>query len=149
MNVTETKAKAWLESQGLQVFYMGNRNPDFIDANGNGYEIKLIRGDCVVLSDKQLGDLNSYQGNLKILAFHIGDDEPTIMTLTELLTMKMGVKPVFTKVINLFTVKVELAEEEVIELKCKVIDEHTTIKDWVADAIRRKLKEDQSGRTSK
>jgi len=48
-----------------------------------------------------------------------------------------------------YSVKPKLRWEEIIDVKMSAAHQKMTAQDWVADAIRRKLKEDQSGRTSK
>ena len=75
MNITEQKAKVWLEKDGKTVVFQGRRNPDFIDSVGNGYEVKLLRNNSIIFSRSQFEELKTYAG-VKVVIYDSDGDEP-------------------------------------------------------------------------
>ncbi len=76
MNRTEAKAKAWLEQQQIRnLTFQSRRSPDFLGADGRGYEVKLIYENSITFSRKQVRQLVQH-GNVTVLAFAKDGDEP-------------------------------------------------------------------------
>lgn len=77
MNKTEAKAYNWLTDKfkGLEIVFQRRINPDFIDSNGNGYEVKLLRGNAITFSEGQLEKLIKF-GKVTIILMNDKNPEP-------------------------------------------------------------------------
>ena len=79
MNKTERKAFNWLLKQGIHkndITFQSCKNPDFIFADGRGYEAKTLVNRGITTTLKQLKELR--EDNPIILLFSPSDDEPAI-----------------------------------------------------------------------
>lgn len=76
MNRTEVRARAWLERQGIRgLTFHSAKSPDFVGADGSGYEVKLIQQNDITFSTRQMQQL-AEQGNVTVLVFTKDGDEP-------------------------------------------------------------------------
>lgn len=72
MNITDKKARRWLESQGIPVTYSSRSSPDFISNNGHGYEVKLLRRKTIVFGRYQFDLLKDFPA-ITVLVFNQGE----------------------------------------------------------------------------
>ena len=78
MNVTEKKGYKWLLAQGYSfddIVFHPRRNPDFITADGNGYEVKRLYGRKIRFGTIQFEELQIF-GGVKVLVFNDESDIP-------------------------------------------------------------------------
>lgn len=76
MNKTEKIAKEWLENNGIQgLVFQRNCSPDFIDANGLGYEVKLSRNNSITFSSGQVDALIERK-NVTVLVMEKNNPNP-------------------------------------------------------------------------
>jgi len=82
MNKSEQKAYNWLLKQGVKpsdITFRGSRTPDFILADGRGFEVKRLYegrdGKKIIFSSRQFKSMEE-AGNTQILVFSNVDEEP-------------------------------------------------------------------------
>ena len=88
MNVTEAAAWRWLiAAQGYTpdtLVFQRRATPDFLGADGRGWEVKLIRANSIVFAATQPGPLRTH-GNCFVLAWIDGADAPAaVMSMRRL-----------------------------------------------------------------
>ena len=84
MNQTESKAFAWLKTQGYQetdIIEQKNKTPDFITKDGVGYEVKLVYGKVIWFHEEQF-ELLKQQENIIVLVFRKNSDQPILQIPT-------------------------------------------------------------------
>lgn len=80
MNQTERKAFNWLVKQGIpesEISFRVRKTPDFLIADGRGYEVKLLGDYGIYTTPKQLEELR--EKNPTILVFRSSDKEPMLV----------------------------------------------------------------------
>lgn len=78
MNQTETLAYEWLIAQGYsqeQIAFQRRRSPDFVTADGKGWEVKLVRENSIIFSTSQLLSLRDHSHST-VLIFRTGEAAP-------------------------------------------------------------------------
>lgn len=84
MNITELKAYHWLTEQGYKdIKFQGLKNPDFITASGDAFEVKKCRNNTVVFSNRQFDQLKNMP-ILSILVFNKGMEPVAIIPFNEI-----------------------------------------------------------------
>lgn len=85
MNITEQKAYQWLlKKKGYkeqEIVFQSRKSPDFITADGYGYEIKLLYNKVVWFNKPQL-ELLQHMPNVFLVIFARDKDEPIIVIPT-------------------------------------------------------------------
>lgn len=80
MNVTETAAFNWLLNRGYspdQITYQYASSPDFVTADGRGWEVKAPTGRVVMFGARQIADLRAF-GPTTVLLWEAGHDRPFV-----------------------------------------------------------------------
>lgn len=111
MNQTERKAFNWLVKQGIlesEISFRARKTPDFLIADGRGYEVKLLGDYGIYTTPKQLEKLR--KKNSTLLVFRPSDEEP------------MLVAP-FNDVEKLINVYVQPKGEEVVRIDADLTEE--------------------------
>jgi hypothetical protein len=87
MNKTESKTLNWLMRQGTPkeaIHYQARRSPDFILADGRGFEAKRIVGNTIFFGAKQFEDLKRRKDKVIVLAFTDQSEEPIALSMSEI-----------------------------------------------------------------
>jgi hypothetical protein len=143
LNATETKAKAWIEKQGQTIYFAHRESPDFICESGLGYEVKLIRSNCISFSGRQWQQLKEFSGELMVLAYNGGEVPLYIIPFTEIMEAPKYWKRLR---IQIFSPNLEFAHirsvnhELLLMAKDDAFKKKQTQGEWFNDAIRLKLK---------
>ena len=84
LNNTEKKAYIWLQAKGYQgISFSSNKTPDFIVASGESFEVKKVRNNTIVFSNKQFESLQECRDS-KILAFNDSPEPIAIIPFGEI-----------------------------------------------------------------
>lgn len=89
MNVVETAAFHWLQQRGYPadaIQFQYTRSPDFITADGDGWEVKRVSRRRVVFGARQICDIRRF-GPTEVLIWQLGDDKPLAVVPFDELTI--------------------------------------------------------------
>lgn len=139
MNKTEVIAYEWLKKQGFNVSPMDN--PDIVCDDGRGYEVKLLRGNQLWFSRKQMDELQKYPQEVDVLIFRDGDTEPyKIVPISKFLDVEYyeGMRIQIGRRI----IYVNVTEAEHYLIKLAAISQGRTPSQWVGDTVRSWAKEE-------
>jgi hypothetical protein len=128
LNKTELKAKEWLTQQGKAVDFHSRSSPDFTCRDGTGYEVKLLRENCITFSMTQFEQLRLFPGELKVVVFDGGIQPDYIIPFSELENIP--------RYWNGIRVKVFSPKEEITQVRNIDPDLYTKVK---VDAAKKKI----------
>lgn len=134
MNKTESKAYNWLLSKGydeLDIVFQGRGTPDFLTADGKGWEIKLVYGAHTIwMTNSQYGRIKEMD-NVCIVVYTA--DSKTPIEIIPIANLEIG--KIYESGVRL---TVPTPDKE--KLAVKISPTHYTVLKEVAEIERRTLK---------
>jgi len=140
VNKTEVKAYEWLKNKGLDVF--PTDNPDIVCSDGTGYEVKTLRGNQIMFTERQVEALKSYPNKILILVFRDEDTEPYKIFSFEDLEMPGYHEGVRLHIANRGKIVINLDKEQYRLVRQLAILYDTSVSGLVTQAVVAKLEKE-------